>query len=169
METMSKKVLLLNQNYEPVCVVNAKKALILVCLQKVEIIEKRELLVRSQYHSWPMPSVIRLVNYIRIPKKRVELTRHNIFRRDGFQCQYCASKKGPFTLDHIVPKVSGGMDSWENLVCACLQCNNKKGSTPLAHANMVLLKKPKRPSYLFFIQHFIGIQEECWKPYLFMN
>lgn len=169
MELLNKKVLLLNQNYEPVCVVNAKKAIILVCLDKVEIIESRDFHVRSQFTSWPMPSVIRLVHFIRIPKKRVELTRHNIFRRDGFQCQYCGTKKGPFTLDHVVPRSQGGLDSWENLVCACLVCNNKKGDKSLERAHLKLLKKPKKPSYLFFIQHFIGTHEECWKPYLYMN
>ncbi len=165
---LNSKVLLLNQNYEPLCVVNAKKAIILVCLQKVEIIEKRDHLVRSQYQALPLPSVIRLISFIRVPKKRVELTRHNIFRRDRFQCQYCGTHKGPFTIDHVVPKTHGGIDSWENLVCACVKCNNKKGSKILGKSNMVLLKTPKKPSYLFYIQHFFGVHEECWKPYLFM-
>ena len=165
----SAKVLLLNQNYEPVTVVSAKKAIILLVLQKVELIEKRDQLVRSQFLALPLPSVIRLTCYIKVPRKRVELNRANIFRRDDYRCQYCSTRKGPLTIDHIMPKTRGGVDSWENLVSACVKCNNKKGNRTPAEADFVLLKKPKRPMYLFFMQYFIGISEEAWKPYLFMN
>ena len=149
---MSAKVLLLNQNYEPMTIVSAKKAIILFYLQKVEIIEKRDQLVRSQYVALPLPSVIRLTCYVRVPRKRVELNRGNVLRRDGHQCQYCGIRKGPLTLDHVVPKMRGGIDSWENLVAACVKCNNKKGSRTPEEANMPLLKKPKRPNFLFFMQ-----------------
>lgn len=165
---LESKVLLLNKNYEPLTVVNAQKAIILLYLEKVEMIEKRNYLIRSRYQAFPLPSVIRLVNFVRVPKKRVELTRHNVFKRDGYQCVYCGTRKGPFTIDHVVPRTSGGTDSWENLVCACVNCNNKKGSKTLDRANMLLLRTPKKPSYLFFIQHFFGRYEDCWKPYLFM-
>jgi len=166
---MNAKVLLLNQNYEPVTVVSAKKAIILFILQKVEIIEKREQLVRSQYMALPMPSVIRLTCYVKVPRKGVELNRANLFRRDGYRCQYCGTRKGPLTIDHVVPKTRGGVDSWENLVSACVKCNNKKGDKMPDEAGMVLLKKPKRPSYLFFMQYFIGLSEQAWKPYLYLN
>ena len=166
---MSAKVLLLNQNYEPVTVVSAKKAIILFVLQKVEIIEKRDQLVRSQFLALPMPSVIRLTCYVKVPRKRVELNRANLFRRDANTCQYCSTRKSPLTIDHIVPKTRGGGDTWENLVSACVKCNNKKGNRTPAEAGMVLLKNPRRPNYLFFMQYFIGVSEQAWKPYLFMN
>ncbi|MBN1464804.1 HNH endonuclease [candidate division KSB1 bacterium] len=166
---MRAKVLLLNQNYEPMSVVSAQKAIILLYLQKVEIIEKRDQLVRSQFLALPLPSVIRLTCYVRFPRKRVELNRGNLLRRDNHKCQYCGTRKGPLTLDHIQPKTRGGVDSWENLVCACVKCNNKKGSRTPEEAGMPLLKKPTRPNYLFFMQYFIGISEQSWKPYLYMN
>lgn len=166
---LSAKVLLLNQNYEPLTVVSAKKAIVLYYLQKVEIVEKRDKHVHSQFVIYPVPSIIRLTCYVRVPKKRVELNRSNVLRRDSFQCQYCGTRKHPFTLDHVMPKTRGGEDSWENLVCACVKCNNIKGNRTPDEANMSLLKKPKRPNYLFFMQYFIGIREECWKPYLYMN
>ena len=166
---LSSKVLLLNQNYEPMSVVSAKKAIILVFLQKVEIVEKRDLMIRSQHLALPLPSIIRLICYVRVPYKRVELTRRNILKRDSYSCQYCATKRGPFTVDHVIPKTKGGNESWENLVCACVRCNNKKGRRTPEEANMPLIRRPRRPSHLFFIQHFIGTNEECWKPYLFLN
>jgi len=166
---MSAKVLLLNQNYEPMSIVSAKKAIILFYLQKVEIIEKRDQYIRSQYVALPLPSVIRLTCYIRIPRKRVELNRGNLLRRDNHQCQYCGVRKGPLTLDHVIPRTRGGVESWENLVCACVKCNNKKGSRTPDEADMPLLRKPRRPNALFFMQYFIGISEESWKPYLYLN
>ncbi|MDZ7316199.1 MAG: HNH endonuclease [candidate division KSB1 bacterium] len=166
---MNSKVLLLNQNYEPLGIVSARKAVIMMFLQKVEIIESRNLLIRSQYLAIPLPSVIRLKSYAHVPFKRVELNRGNIMRRDGFVCQYCGTKKGPLTIDHVIPKTRGGDDSWENLVCACVSCNNKKGNRTPEEAGMTLLRGPKRPNYLFFMQHFIGMNEQCWKPYLYMN
>jgi 5-methylcytosine-specific restriction endonuclease McrA len=166
---LSARVLLLNQNYEPMTVVSAKKAIILVYLEKVEVVVPRSYLVRSPRMAIPLPSIIRLIRYIHIPKKRVELTRRNILKRDGYRCQYCGTKEGPLTIDHVIPKTRQGTDSWENLVCACVRCNNKKGNRTPERAGMKLLQRPKKPSYLFFIQHFIGVSEDCWKPYLFMN
>lgn len=166
---MTAKVLLLNQNYEPLTVVSAKKAIILFILQKVEIIEKRDQLVRSQYVALPLPSVIRLTCYVRVPRKRVELNRGNLLRRDNHQCQYCGTHKGPLTVDHVLPRTRGGDDVWENLVCACVKCNNKKGNRTPDEADMPLMKRPRRPNFLFFMQYFIGISEESWRPYLYMN
>lgn len=166
---LNAKVLLLNQNYEPLTIVSAKKAIILVYLEKVEIIEKRDRLVHSQYRALPLPSIIRLVCYVCVPKKKVELTRRNIIKRDNYRCQYCASTRGPLTVDHVVPKTRGGVDNWENLVCACVTCNNKKGNRTPEQAHMPLLRRPKRPTYLFFIQNFLGSCEDTWKPYLFLS
>ena len=163
------KVLLLNQNYEPMSVVSARKAIILFYLQKVEIIEKRNLLVRSQRLSYALPSIIRLLCYVQIPRKRVELTRRNILKRDGFRCQYCGTRKNPLTVDHVIPRIQGGGDSWENLVCACVLCNNKKGSKTPEQAHMPLIKKPRKPNYLFFMQYLIGVSDDSWKPYLYLN
>ncbi len=163
------KVLLLNQNYEPLTVVTAKKAIVLAFLQKVEIVERRERWIRAQHVAYPLPSIIRLICYVRIPHKRVELTRRNILKRDGYRCQYCGMAKSPLTVDHVVPKTRGGIDSWENLVCACVRCNNKKGNRTPEMAHMPLRRLPRRPTHLFFIQHLIGVSDECWKPYLFMN
>ena len=166
---LSSKVLLLNQNYEPMSVVSAKKAIILFYLQKVEIVEKKSWMVRSQNYAVPAPSIIRLLCYVRIPRKRIELNRRNILRRDNHKCQYCGTRKVSLTIDHIIPKRHGGLDTWENLVCACVKCNNKKGSKTPEQANMILRKKPKRPHYLFFMQYLIGVSEDSWKPYLYLN
>jgi len=166
---LNKQVLVLNQNYEPMSVCNTKKAIILIYLGKAEIIERREEEIRSISTSIPCPSVVRLSMFIRVPRKRIILSRKNIIKRDGHICQYCGKKDLPMTVDHIIPKVHGGTDSWENLVCACIKCNNKKGNNSPERSGMKLLRTPVRPTHLTFIRHFIGIKDEKWKPYLFMD
>jgi len=163
------QVLLLNRNYEPMSVVSAKKAVVLFYLQKVEIIEQHDAVVRSVTISIPLPSIIRLVRYTPIPRKRIVLSRRNILKRDGQRCQYCGTTKPPLTIDHVIPKNRGGKDTWENLVCACVRCNNKKGNRTPEEAGINLLAVPRRPSQLYFIQHFVGVRDSRWKPYLFMN
>lgn len=160
---------MLNQNYEPMTITNAKKAIILVYLGKAEMIEKNNVLVHSVRTSLPLPSIVRLTRYINVPRKRIILSRKNIIKRDNHQCQYCGSRNGPVTIDHIIPRDRGGEDTWENLVCACVKCNSKKGNRMPEEARMRLAKKPQRPNYIFFIRYFVGTIDSRWEPYLYMN
>ena len=167
---LSRNVLVLNQNYEPLSVCTVKRAVILIYLGKAEIIEKHDgNRVRSISWSLPVPSVVRLGFYIRIPHKRILLTRKNILKRDGHTCQYCGENNAQMTVDHVIPKIYGGQDSWENLVCACIRCNNIKGNRTPEQADMKILKRPKRPNHITFIQQFVGISDHRWKQYLFLE
>jgi len=126
---LSQNVLVLNQNYEPLSVCSARRAIVLLFLGKAELIETYDgVKVRSILKSYPLPSVVRLDRFIKAPRKRILLTRKNVLIRDGYVCCYCGSSKGPMTVDHIIPKNLGGTDSWENLACACDKCNNKKSN-----------------------------------------
>ena len=103
-------------------------AVILIVLGKAELIvnnEKKQ--IHSVKESFPWPSVVRLNDYIKVPYKKIILTRRNILKRDGHKCAYCGRADLPLTIDHIFPRSRGGDDSWENLVAACLPCNNRKG------------------------------------------
>jgi len=56
--------------------------------------------------------------------------RFEIFKRDGFTCQYCG-KRPPNTilhLDHIIPVSKGGTNQTENLITACIDCNLGKSN-----------------------------------------
>jgi 5-methylcytosine-specific restriction endonuclease McrA len=170
MSLLNQNVLVLNQNYEPLSVCSARRAFLLLFLDKAEMIETHDgAKIRSILKSFPLPSVVRLGRYIKAPRKRVILTRKNILIRDDYTCCYCGSKKGPMTVDHVVPKNKGGEDTWENLVCACDKCNNKKGDRAPKPAGLNLLRKPTRPNHITYIQRFIGITDDRWKPYLFME
>jgi len=167
---LSQNVLVLNQNYEPLSVCSARRAIVLLFLGKAELIETYDgVKVRSILKSYPLPSVVRLDRFIKAPRKRILLTRKNVLIRDGYVCCYCGSSKGPMTVDHIIPKNLGGTDSWENLACACDKCNNKKSDKTPPQAGMNLLRKPTRPNHITYIQRFIGVTNSRWKPYLFME
>jgi 5-methylcytosine-specific restriction endonuclease McrA len=167
---LNHNVLVLNQNYEPLSVCSARRAIVLLFLGKAEMIETYDgARIKSISKSFPLPSVVRLDRFIRAPRKRILLTRKNVLIRDGYVCGYCGSSKGPMTVDHIIPKNMGGSDSWENLVCACERCNNKKGDRTPAQAGMSLLRKPARPNHITYIQRFVGVADNRWKPYLFME
>jgi len=149
---------------------NVKKAIVLLYLGKAELIEAYDgKQVRSVSVQMPFPSIVRLGVYIHVPYKKIILSRKNILRRDGHKCQYCGRSDIPLTIDHITPKSRSGEDTWENLVAACVHCNNRKGDRTPDDAQMKLLRRPIRPNHVTFIRHFVGRLDERWKPYLFMN
>ena len=137
---------------------------------KAEIVEERtNAAIRSVRGRYPFPSVIRLSAYLRVPFKKIELSRKNILRRDGMRCNYCGKTSSPLTVDHIIPRSRGGNDTWENLTCACVKCNNKKGNRTPDEANMRLITTPKKPHHVLFLKHYLGKVDETWRPYLFMD
>ncbi len=164
------RVLVLNQSYEPISICSPKKAMILIFLFKADLVaKKRGKVVRSPSKAFPFPSVIKLSSYVRVPYRKVELSRKNIMRRDSNSCQYCGTKKGQLTIDHIIPKSRSGSDTWDNLVTACVKCNNKKGNKTPEEANLHLLKRPGKPNHILFIKQFAGKVDDNWKPFLFMD
>jgi len=94
-----------------------------------------------------VPKIIRLLAYDRLPKQEVKLNRRNIFARDRNTCQYCGQRfpTSELSLDHIKPRSQGGQSSWTNLVCACTDCNSRKGGRTPVQAHMKLVRKPVRP------------------------
>jgi 5-methylcytosine-specific restriction endonuclease McrA len=163
-------VLILNQNYEPLSICNVKKAIILLYLGKAELIEALNgKVLHSISATMPFPSIVRLSVFIHVPYKKIILSRKNILRRDGHRCQYCGRTDVSLTVDHIIPKARLGEDSWENLVTACVECNNRKGDRMPDEANMKLMRRPMRPNHVTFLRHFVGTIDDGWKPYLFMN
>jgi 5-methylcytosine-specific restriction endonuclease McrA len=166
---LSGKVLVLNQNYEAMSICNVQRAIILLYLGKAELIASKDSrLIRSVSLSMRFPTIVRLRIYIRVPYKKIVLSRKNILRRDLYHCQYCGRTDGALTIDHVIPKSKGGDDSWENLLTACITCNNKKGDRTPEEAKMSLIRKPAKPSHITFMKHFVGRIDDDWKPYLYM-
>ena len=166
---VNRRVLMLNQNYEPLTVCSARRAVVLLFQGKAEMIEKADgLKLRTVSRSYALPAVVRLWQYRKVPHKRIMLTRKNILTRDKHRCQYCGGMRGPMTVDHVVPRRLGGRETWENLVCACSKCNNRKGDHTPEEAGLKLLRKPTRPTYITFIQRNYVVSTQ-WRPYLFID
>lgn len=161
-----KSVLVLNQDFTPLTVCSAQRAFLLVFLGKAELLDKAKgKALRSISRSYSFPSVIKITRYINIPYKGVVLSRHNVFKRDGNQCQYCGVSK-ELTLDHLVPRSKGGKSSWTNLVTACKKCNAKKGDFLIEKSGLKLKSFPVKPSYIAFLKTANGTLNEDWKKYL---
>lgn len=145
------QVLVLNATYEPLSIVSVKRAVILLLKEKAELIEAAEAKLRAENFVIPRPLVIRLVYYVKIPRRMsLPVTRRTVLARDHYTCQYCGEMpiRQELTLDHVVPRSRGGKTTWENVVVACQKCNGRKGNRTPLEANMRLLTEPKRPRYL---------------------
>lgn len=166
-------VLLLNITYEPLRIINWKKAITLLCLGKVEVIEEYGKEIHSVSFAIKLPSVVRLLRIVRKPKSPVKFSRQNIYARDRYKCQYCGSKlpTEDLTYDHVLPKSRGGRTVWENIVTSCIDCNRKKGGRIPSEASMRLIRKPTRPTWVPAIRITIGFKKipTTWRDYLYWN
>ncbi len=163
---MEKRVLVLNLDHYPIAVVPVQKAMVLLLMEKAQLLASYELLeIRTVSRSYAYPSVIRLTHYKHIPYKGVLLNRANLFRRDRGQCQYCGSTK-QLTIDHVIPRSKGGKTSWTNLVTACNRCNVFKGDKTLEQVGMQLRTELFVPSLSYFLASYAERQALEWLPYL---
>jgi 5-methylcytosine-specific restriction endonuclease McrA len=159
------RTLVLNAGYEPLGVVSFKRALTLVMSQKATVLEPSDNQVHSATEEFELPSVILLTRYVRVPMSRgIPVTRRGILRRDNHHCAYCGRSAN--TIDHVFPKSRGGADSWENLVAACLKCNNAKSDKTLAELGWQLRVTPRMPSGGIWSVRGAERVEEKWDNYL---
>jgi len=163
------RVLVLNQNYEPLNICRWQRAVTLVFLGKAILVESDSKTLRSPTITMPMPSVVRLVRYIKRPLPKIKLSRQSLMERDNYTCQYCGKQSKHLTVDHIVPRERGGRHRWSNLVACCVDCNVRKGNRTAREAGMKLLKDPQRPRfipYLSFATMRRALTNEVWRDYL---
>ncbi len=116
-----------------------------------------------------VPRIIRLLGYDRLPEQTVKLNRRNLFARDRNQCQYCGRHfpTSELSIDHVNPRSLGGGDSWENLVCACIKCNARKGGRTPEGANMKMIRRPEKPKRNPLITIRLGNEKYAsWKTFL---
>jgi 5-methylcytosine-specific restriction endonuclease McrA len=167
------QVLLLNITYEPLRIINWKKAITMLCLGKVEVIEEYSREIHSVSFTVKLPSVVRLLRLVKRPKTPVKFSRQNIYARDRYKCQYCGARFATedLTYDHVIPKSRGGKTQWKNIVTCCIDCNRKKGGRLPSEASMKLVRKPKRPTWVPALRITIGYREipQTWRDYLYWN
>lgn len=168
-ELINLPVLVLNQNYEPLNICRARRAIVLLYEGKAEMLENGTGFIHSASQDFSVPSVIRLdylIKHLRLEKK---LTRLEVFHRDHYTCQYCGKETRQLTLDHVIPRYRGGQHIWENVVSACITCNRRKAGKTPQEARMRLIHHPSPPrgNDLFYIPyHYLQTHNE-WQKYLF--
>jgi 5-methylcytosine-specific restriction endonuclease McrA len=159
------KTLVLNASYAPIAVVPLHRAVILVMAERAEIVEETGEYLHSPSTLFPIPSIIRLVKFVRIPfARRVPVTRRAVLQRDNHVCGYCGGRAD--TIDHIKPRALGGKHTWLNVAAACRRCNGAKGSKTLEESGMTLRIKPFEPAGTTALVVVIGKVEDAWAPYL---
>jgi 5-methylcytosine-specific restriction endonuclease McrA len=171
LDRLHKPVLVLNASYEPINICAARRALVLVLKGVASAEEHSSIVIHANRRSIPLPSVIRLLEYRRIPHQTRALSRKNILMRDRYTCQYChkALSSNELTLDHVIPRSRAGETTWENLVACCHACNNRKGNRTPDEAGMKLARAP-RPFSLHTSRHLmrlLGKSDDQWRKYLF--
>ncbi len=167
-------VLVLNKTFVAVHIISVRRAFCLLCKDLAEVVsldegqfntydfaswselssfrasnfrKEEDDWVRTPTSEIQAPRVIRLLGYDKLPKQTVKFNRRNIFARDHNQCQYCGKKfpTSELSLDHVIPRTQGGGTTWDNIVCACVDCNVRKGGRTPRQANMTLIRKPEKP------------------------
>lgn len=181
-------VLVLNCSFFPLHITSVRRAFCLLYLGIAHVVDEQ--FKTFDFESWSklavvereetiglvdrmirIPRVILLLAYDRMPIGQVRFTRLNIYTRDKSTCQYCGKRfsKSDLSLDHIIPRSSGGRSTWENIVCCCATCNRKKGGRTPHEAGMNLLKRPKRPNWTPFYKISLrDLKRKEWLPFLNM-
>ena len=166
--------LLLNSSFEPLRVISWQRAITLLFAGKVEVIEEYSREIRSVTFSVKLPSVLRLLRYVRVKKRRmIKFSRANIYARDHHRCQYCgaARRSDELTFDHVIPVSRGGGKKWDNIVTACIDCNRRKGGKNPLESGMRLIKKPVEPTWVPSLNLTLVFRNapDSWRDYLYWN
>jgi 5-methylcytosine-specific restriction endonuclease McrA len=157
------RALILNATHQPLAVVTARRAVVLVLREKAEVLETNGQVFRSERTSIDAPSVIRLRYFVKIPyRARASLTRRAVFARDDWTCQYCG--KPAENVDHVVPRSKGGEHRWENVVASCRACNSRKENRLPGEAGLRLRRHPYVPRDGLRLS--LGRLEPEWEEYL---
>ena len=195
-DVLDGSVLVLNKHYNPINITNVKRAFCMLFNEVAEVITfenesyynydflswaevsaVKKQLADSNEHEWVYtpsltllaPRIVRTLNYDKFTAQKIKLTRKNIYYRDSNTCQYCGRhfKTRELNIDHVVPRSRGGADTWENLVCACVECNIRKGSRMPREVGMQLIRQPGAPKLNPLIRMHVGKKKYAsWKKFL---
>ena len=158
-----KRTLLLNASSEVLELINDRRALKLSMKDdKVEVLGVWDDIISWGSGQIYHPAILRLKKLVRRNFTRINFNRQSVIKRDYNICQYCGKKLLPsqITIDHIVPKDQGGLNSFTNCVVSCKECNNRKDNRTPEQAGMKLLRKPISP---IFLRHYtLSDAQEFW-------
>jgi 5-methylcytosine-specific restriction endonuclease McrA len=156
------QVLVLNSDFTPLNVTSLQKSVKLVLKGKAEVLKENIEKILTASGEFVRPLIIRLLNYVKFRTKPIKISRHRIYARDNHQCVYCGSKKS-LTIDHVIPRSKGGLNTWTNMVTSCFSCNVKKGDKSLEQSKMKLNSQPYEPQ--FFTEIAGRSLENVWETF----
>ena len=155
--------LVLNATLQPLAVVPARRAVVLVLKEKADAIHTDGVVFRSERIRIAAPSVVKLRYFVHVPyRARAAPTRRRVFAREAWTCQYCG--RPAENVDHVIPKSRGGEHSWENVVAACRRCNSRKENRLPHEMGLTLFRQPFVPKDGLRLS--LGRLEPEWEPYL---
>jgi 5-methylcytosine-specific restriction endonuclease McrA len=171
MHADSTRTLLLNQGYEPIKVISWQRAITLLTLHKVDVVEEYDAQIRATSMIVQVPAVVRLRKAFRRHAKPVKFSRVNIYARDAYCCQYCGTRCAidGLTYDHVIPRSRGGRTTWDNIVSCCYACNANKANRTPAEARMTLRSTPARPAWMPSVQIRVSTRSvpDAWRDYVY--
>jgi 5-methylcytosine-specific restriction endonuclease McrA len=156
------QVLVLNSDFTPLNVTSLQKSVKLVLKGKAEVLKENIEKILTTSGEFVRPLIIRLLNYVKFRTKPIKISRHRIYARDNHHCVYCGSKKS-LTIDHVIPRSKGGLNTWTNMVTSCFSCNVKKGDKSLEQSKMKLNSQPYEPQ--FFTEIAGRSLENVWETF----
>jgi len=159
------RTLVLNATNDPLSVVSGRRGALLVLAEKADPVHESGDQLRSERCSLLVPSVIRLRYFVQVPFHGARaISRHGIFARDDFTCQYCGGKAD--SIDHVRPRSRGGGHTWDNVVAACRPCNTRKRDRLLSELSMRLRRSPSIPTRSTLLAAASTAVPEHWCLYL---
>lgn len=178
----SRKVLILNADMTPLCVISWKRAMALSMTDtkdRINIIDyySDQYIRGTSGKKYPLPCIAVVSRYVK-KKSQVKFSRQNVFVRDKYTCMYCGYYDGTIeklTMDHVVSREKwkknhyvGTPTNWNNIVTCCKTCNIRKDNKSYKEAGMKLLKQPYQPTHHQFVP---GVKiwhkiPEKWLDYL---
>lgn len=159
------RALVLNATYEPLAVVTARRAVVLVLVDKADSLDGSGQWFHAERLALEVPSVIRLRALVRVDRHReLSISRRGVFARDGHRCQYCGDRAE--TLDHVIPRSRGGGHTWDNVVAACRPCNVHKADRLLPDTRLALRRPPVVPRRTAWVTVLVEQVPDAWRPWL---
>lgn len=155
-------------SYLPLSVISWEEAIKYMVLDKATVLEFHDnWIVHSENWQTAVPSVMILKEYEK-RKTSIRYSKHNVFLRDGYECQYCGTdvSRKTATLDHVLPVSHGGKTTFENTTTACADCNANKGN----NKKILPKAKPYKPNYFQLVEKrkklAWDLPHPAWKNYL---
>ena len=182
---LDERALVLNRSWTPISTTSVRRAIVLVVRGGAGVVHPETYAV----HAWDdwlvcapdgkpgvrgfglevkVPEVIALRHYDGYPARGVAFTRRNVYRRDGFTCQYCGARPGvgDLTIDHVVPRSRGGGSTWENCVTACRPCNTRKANHLAHEIDLFLGRTPVAPRWPGGLDPASVLARPAWHRFL---